>query len=340
MLIDLVSDSIFYLVISFLVSAAISPIVISLLYKLHFTARHVVNKDKKNKEFIKIHGWKSGTPTMGGIIFFITVPLLSWLILPHTDTLKGFVVGLLIFGLVGIADDLFTMYAKRKNKLREIQNHFLFRVIKLTIMYAISLAFSYIFFVKIGTVGYTNADILGFSVPVFYKYLIAGLVLPVVIYAFDIYDGADGLSSGTLIVNTLGMASLLLLLGRYEFVPALFMLTGGLIVFLYFNIPPARVWMGAPGAMSIAFGLFYIAIVTKTIVPFFIITLVQWIDFSSSVIQIFSLKFLKKKVFKIAPLHHLFEAIGWPEYKVVMRFWLTSLVTTIIGVWVGLAILA
>lgn len=334
---SLISDSIYYLFITFLVSSALAPLLIALLYKLHFTVRHIVNRDKLNKEFVKIHGWKSGTPTMGGILIWITVPVICWIVLPHTITLKGFVIGFWIFGLVGIIDDLYTMYTKKSNKLRELQNKFIFRVLKLSIMFSISLAFSYFFFIRIGDTGISDIKALGIVFSGFWKYLLIGLVFPVVIYAFDVYDGADGLSSGTLIINSLGFAVLLLILGKYEFFPVLFILVGGLIVFLYFNIPPARVWMGAPGAMSIAFGLFYIAIVTRTIIPFFIITMVQWVDFATSVIQIFSLKFLKKKFFKIAPLHHLFEALGWPEYKVVMRFWLTALVVTILGIWIGLS---
>lgn len=333
---SLISDSMLYFFMSFLVTAAISPIVISLLYKLHFTVRHVLNKDMKNKEFVKIHGWKSGTPTMGGIMIWLTVPILSWIVLPHSSVLKGFVLGFLIFGLVGFADDLFTMLNKKDNKLREFQNKFLFRIIKLSIMLLISIGFAYFIYSNLFGAATDQIKVIIIFEGI-WKYLLLGAVLPVVIYIFDIYDGADGLSSGTLIINTLGMMGMLLLQGKYEFVPVLAMLVGSLLVFLYFNIPPARVWMGAPGAMAIGFGLYYVAIVTKNYIPFFFIIFVQFIDFLSSATQIFFLKFLDRKAFKIAPLHHLFEAIGWPEYKVVMRFWLTSAIFTAIGVWIGIS---
>jgi phospho-N-acetylmuramoyl-pentapeptide-transferase len=165
---------------------------------------------------------------------------------------------------------------------------------------------------------------------------IFGFVLSLAVYALDIYDGADGLFSGTLIINLFGLILLLIAQGNLDYLPLLFIIMGTIIVFLYFNIPPARVWMGASGAMPIALVLFFVAFMTDSFLAFFIMSLMQWIVFASSFLQIISVRLFKRKLFKIAPLHHHFEAVGWSEYKVVMRFWLFALVFTLAGVLAGL----
>ena len=123
---------------------------------------------------------------------------------------------------------------------------------------------------------------------------------------------------------------------KYEFLPVLAIILGVQIIDLYFNIPPARFWNGGPGAMPLGFAMFFIALVTDNILPYFFMSSITWIIMLSSLIQMVSMKFFKKRVFKIAPIHHHFQANGWPQYKVVMRFWLVTLVTCIVGLYVAL----
>jgi phospho-N-acetylmuramoyl-pentapeptide-transferase len=111
---------------------------------------------------------------------------------------------------------------------------------------------------------------------------------------------------------------------------------GVLIVDLYFNIPPARFWNGGPGAMPLGFTFFFIALLTNNLIPFFFITGITWAIMLSSMIQLVSMKFFNKRVFKIAPLHHHFQAVGWPQYKIVMRFWLFTAFACIVGIYLGL----
>jgi phospho-N-acetylmuramoyl-pentapeptide-transferase len=111
---------------------------------------------------------------------------------------------------------------------------------------------------------------------------------------------------------------------------------GVLVVDLYFNIPPARFWNGGPGAMPLGFVFFFIGVVTNNLIPYFFITGMTWVIMFSSMTQLISLKFLKKRVFKIAPLHHHFQAVGWPQYKIVMRFWLFTAFSSIVGIYLGL----
>lgn len=132
------------------------------------------------------------------------------------------------------------------------------------------------------------------------------------------------------------MIILLLVKQQYEFIPILTIILGVQIVDLYFNIPPARFWNGGPGAMPLGFTMFYVGLITNNIIPYFIMSSITWVIMASSLIQIVSLRFFKKRVFKIAPIHHHFQAGGWPQYKVVMRFWLFSLVASIIGLYIGI----
>jgi phospho-N-acetylmuramoyl-pentapeptide-transferase len=166
--------------------------------------------------------------------------------------------------------------------------------------------------------------------------VIAGTVGQFAIYSAELTDGADGLMIGIFTAINIALISILLIQGQFQFVPILTIILGVQIVDLYFNIPPARFWNGGPGAMPLGFTMFFVALVTNNVIPYFIITSITWLIMASSAIQIISLKFFKKRVFKIAPIHHHFQANGWPQYKVVMRFWLFTLFTCIVGIYVAL----
>jgi phospho-N-acetylmuramoyl-pentapeptide-transferase len=166
--------------------------------------------------------------------------------------------------------------------------------------------------------------------------ILAAIIGQFAIYSGELTDGLDGLMIGIFIIITISMGILLLVQGQYEFLPFLAILLGVQIVDLYFNIPPARFWNGGPGAMPLAFSIFFIGMVTNNIPAYILMTSITWVIMASSAIQLLSMKFLKKRVFKIAPIHHHFQAIGWPQHKVVMRFWLFTLFLSILGIYVGL----
>lgn len=332
---DILSLSLVYFFVTFVVSFLIAPVVIDLLYRLKLTVRHVVNKDKKNKEFVSIHGWKTGTPNMGGLLVMLMVPAMIFFFTPRSLANSVLLGGFILLGIYGFLDNLLVDISKFDNRLRELQDEFVFRISKLVLMILISSGLAYILYTYLSGFEILILDrfelSLGLlSIPFF------AILMSLSIYGFDIFDGADGLFSGTFIFNFVGMVVILLIQNQLEFIPVIMIILAVLSVFLYFNIPPARVWMGAVGAMPVGFALFYIAYLTGNLVPFFVMTIVQWAVLSSSVIQILSIRLFNKKVFKIAPLHHHFEAIGWPEYKVVMRFWLFSIILTFAAVFLGI----
>jgi phospho-N-acetylmuramoyl-pentapeptide-transferase len=110
-------------------------------------------------------------------------------------------------------------------------------------------------------------------------------------------------------------------------------ITGAILAFLWFNIPPARFYMGETGIMGLTITLATVAFLTDTVLILPIIALPLVITSGSDIIQMASKKFRNgKRVFRLAPIHHHFEAIGWPSYKVTMRFWVLSVVFAIIGI--------
>jgi phospho-N-acetylmuramoyl-pentapeptide-transferase len=156
------------------------------------------------------------------------------------------------------------------------------------------------------------------------------------IYSAELTDGLDGLMTGIFTIVDVAFIVLLLIQGQYTYIPILMIILGVLVVDLYFNIPPARFWNGGPGAMPLGFTFFFIGLVTNNLIPYFFITGLTWVIMFSSLIQLVSMKFFKKRVFKIAPLHHHFQAVGWPQYKIVMRFWLFTAFASIVGIYIGL----
>jgi len=119
---------------------------------------------------------------------------------------------------------------------------------------------------------------------------------------------------------------------RYELAVFCVFIVGALLAFLWFNIYPARFFMGDTGAMSLGVTLAVVAMLTNTALLLPIIGFVFVVEAISTIIQLISKKFFKKKVFKVAPIHHHFEAKGWPEPKVVMRFWVISWIAAALGI--------
>jgi phospho-N-acetylmuramoyl-pentapeptide-transferase len=149
-------------------------------------------------------------------------------------------------------------------------------------------------------------------------------------------DGLDGLAGGTLLSAFAAYGAIAFLQGRYDLATLCGVIAGALLAFLWFNINPARFFMGDTGAMSLGVTLGIVALLTNTVFLLPIIGLLFVIESLSVIIQITSKRLRGKKVFLSAPIHHHLEAIGWPEPKIVMRFWVISAVTGVAGVIIAL----
>jgi phospho-N-acetylmuramoyl-pentapeptide-transferase len=273
---------------------------------------------------------------MGGILIWIVVPAVTYIFVPMFPALKVLLLGFLLFGLWGFIDvTIFTNGFKNNAKVKAFQETFEWRLIKLSVAIVLNILVVYLLY-KTGsfpTLSLTKSISLSVS-PVIL--MLAGILGQFAIYSGELTDGLDGLMVGIFTIITSSMAVLLLVQGQYEFLPFLAIVLGVLVVDLYFNIPPARFWNGGPGAMPLAFSMFFVGLVTDNLLPYFLMSSVTWMIMASSAIQILSMKFFKKRVFKIAPIHHHFQAVGWPQYKITMRFWLFTLFVCILGLYLGL----
>lgn len=332
------------LFISSLASALVAPIMINMLYKFGQVSGIKKSKigggDGDNSLFMKIMKTTTtnGTPNMGGVLIWIIVPILTLLLLPLTEISKVFLIGFSLFGFWGFIDVvIFTNGFKKNEKMRVLQETFEWRLFKL--LFAMLMNIGVMFLLR--KTGYISSLNITESIAVNFTPIIAiisGVVGQFAIYSAELTDGADGLMIGIFIIITIAMSTLLLVQGKYEFLPILGIMLGAELIDLYFNIPPARFWNGGPGAMPLGFAMYFIALATNNILPYLFMSSITWLIMLSSMIQIISMKFFHKRVFKIAPIHHHFQANGWPQYKVVMRFWLFALFTSIIGIYVGVVL--
>jgi phospho-N-acetylmuramoyl-pentapeptide-transferase len=144
-------------------------------------------------------------------------------------------------------------------------------------------------------------------------------------------DGLDGLAGGTLMIAFIAYGIISFALGRYELAAFCGVIIGALLAFLWFNIPPARFYMGDTGAMSLGVTLGVIAMLTNSALLLPFIGFIFLIESLSVIIQTISKRCRHKKVFISSPIHHHYQAIGWPESKVVMRFWVIAALGAVLG---------
>ncbi len=157
------------------------------------------------------------------------------------------------------------------------------------------------------------------------------LVTVATTHALNITDGLDGLAAGSLATSLSAYLVIAFILGRFDLAVMLGVVIGTLMAFLWFNVNPARFFMGDTGSMSLGFVLASVAMLTNTALILPIIAFLLVVEMSSVIIQMASKRFRGKKVFLSAPIHHHFEALGWAEPKIVMRFWIVSAISAVGG---------
>ena len=190
-------------------------------------------------------------------------------------------------------------------------------------------------------------DVTSLGLPFGAKLSLGWLVVPIfvfitlAVYAGGIIDGLDGLAGGIFAIIFSAYSAIAFNQGQINLAAFSATLVGAILAFLWFNIPPARFYMSETGSMALTLTLSVVAFMTDTlgggvgvlVLP--IIALPLFVTTLSVVLQVLSKKFLGRKVFRIAPLHHHFEAIGWPAYKVTMRYWVIGVVCALIGMTVA-----
>lgn len=329
------------LILSFLFTAFLAIPFINLLYKLKFQRQDEKPKDIFDQEmpiFSRLHGWKQGTPTGGGILVIVSVLLLSFTYYQFTSFRFNNTAGILLFtiisfGLLGFYDDIQKIFGWKKTGFFGLKIRY-----KLVIQLLLAGLISYFL--------YTYLGISGFSIPFvgrsftidlgFFFIPFATLIITFMTNAYNITDGLDGLAVGLLIIALSAFWYLNTMYGFGDVAVFITTLLGSLLAFLYFNIYPARVWLGDTGAMSFGALLVVMALILNQLVPLLFIGGVFVIEAFSSLSQWFSKAYFKKKLFECAPIHHHFEAKGWDETKVTMRFWLLGGIFAFLGIFIAL----
>lgn len=310
-------SSIFAGIVSFLTVIILGPKLIDELHKLKYG--QTVRTDGPST-----HLKKSGVPTMGGILFLtgLTVSMLLFAYRSNEALLALAVT--LGYGLIGFLDDFIIVKKKRNLGLKARQK--LFFQITLGLIIGLWAANE----PHIGTFIYLPWG-GAWELPIWAFVPFACFVLVWISNAVNITDGLDGLSAGSTAIALLPYLILLYRMGRTDLFSFALALFASLLGFLWFNAYPAQIFMGDTGSLALGAALGVISILTGTELFLVVIGGLFVVETLSVVIQVTYFKKTGKRIFKMSPIHHHFELSGWPETKIVIRFWLIALLFAGLG---------
>ena len=338
--------------LAFIIGILLTPIWTSYLYKNEMWKKVAGKKSLEGNDtpiFNALHKTKEvGTPRMGGVIIWvstISTILLIWIlskILPFEILNKlEFssrsqtwipVATLLLGALVGFIDDWFEI---KGNKDYCAGGLSLKKRLFIIALIGLSCASWFYFKLDVSSIGgmpFSHSINLG---PWFILFFVAVMMF---IYSGGIIDGLDGLAGGVFAIMFSGYGLIAFFQNQMDLAALCATIVGGLLAFLWFNIPPARFYMSETGSMALSITLTVVAFMTDTIgggrgvLALPIIALPLVLTSLSVILQQLSKRIRGKKVFLVAPLHHHFEAIGWPAYKITMRYWVLSIIVCMVGV--------
>ncbi|KGR80445.1 phospho-N-acetylmuramoyl-pentapeptide-transferase [Ureibacillus manganicus] len=317
-----IATTITILAISFLISVILAPILIPILRRLKFG-------QSIREEGPKSHMKKAGTPTMGGIIFLISIIATTVIVgnLYNVFTTQTVVLLLVLcgFGLIGFLDDGIKVIFKRNlglTSLQKLVGQIIISVLAFLLLrqgtfdttvtvpfveWSINLGIFYVGFLIFWLVGFSNA--------------------------VNLTDGLDGLVAGTASIAFTAFGVIALFNNQVDVAIFTFAITGALLGFLLFNANPAKVFMGDTGSLALGGALALVSILVNQELLLLIIGIVFVIETLSVILQVAYFKLTGgKRIFKMTPIHHHFELSGWSERKIVLVFWFTALIVALIGV--------
>jgi len=335
------------LLFSFIVTSISIVPFINLLYRIKFQRARQITKDafgKRTPIFDKYHAQKAGTPVGGGLLVIIIVSILFANILP---LLKFFGVDItsvyqnaqaeinilfftfLSFSILGLYDDVKKFFGFKESGFFGIRLR-----IKLSLQIILALIISFMMYFSLG-ISILNIPFIGtFQLGLFY---IPFATFAIVSFAnaVNITDGLDGLASGVLLISLFGLWFLSASILDIPLAIFIALWLGSLVSFLYFNVFPARIFMGDVGALSFGATLAVVGLLLGKVVALTIIGFIFVLEISSSAAQLLSKKYRNKKIFPVAPFHLFLQSRGWEEPKIVQRAWLVQIMLTLFGVWLA-----
>ncbi len=319
---------------SFLLSMILTPLYTHYAYKHQWwrKVRTTTVDGKPAPVFHKLHAEKHKRliPTMAGVVILVTVTIITLLFnLERSQTFLPLFT-LVAVGILGFSDDILHvkgLVGSSGGLTAKVQ------VLWLTTMAALG---SWWFFDKLGW------NVI--HIPAVGNVEIGWLYIPLFIFVFfatsksvGITDGLDGLSGGLLIFAYAAYTIISIFQGNFGIAAFCATIIGAMLTYTWFNIYPARFFMGNTGSISLGATLGVIALLNNSAIVLPVIGFVFFAEAASSTLQLLSKKFRNgKKIFLSAPIHHHFEARGWPETKVTMRFWLIGMVGAVVGVIIGI----
>jgi phospho-N-acetylmuramoyl-pentapeptide-transferase len=330
------------LIVSFILALTLTPFVINFLKKVHAGKQIRVSKD--TPIFSSLHRKKEGTLTMGGMVIWLTLLILMigffvldavfdgfWGYFNFVDRAQTYLplAAFFIAAALGFFDDVMGILRVGDKGGGMRVSH------KMIIYFCLAIVGAWWFYspnildwqmIHVPFVG--NFDIGLWYIPIFIFIIMASA------FSANETDGLDGLWGGVSLFIFAALLVVSFAIGRYDLAAMIGAILGALLAFLWFNIYPAKFFMGDTGAMALGITMGVIAMLTNTVFLLPIFAVVPVMESSSVIIQTISKKYFKRKFFLSTPIHHHFEASGWPESQVTMRFWIIS----VIGIGFGLAI--
>lgn len=323
--------------LTFLIAFFLAPALTHFLYK--YKLGKSIRNTGATPIFSKLHAHKAGTPTMGGILIWFTVLTVTLLFfylhlffpksligrlnfLTRAETLLP-LGALIASALIGLIDDFIDVNNKGKGGLRMSHRLLIYTVIAtigaLWFYFKLEWDLFHVPFLGDFSIGW-------WYIPVFIAVIVATA------FSVNEIDGLDGLAGGTLATSFSAYGVIAFIQGRFELATLCGVVVGALMAFLWYNINPARFFMGDTGSMALGVTLGVVAMLTNQALLLPIIGFLFVIESLSVIIQLTSKKLRQgKKIFHSTPIHHHFERLGWPETKIVMRFWIIAGVTGMFG---------
>lgn len=335
-------------IFSFLVTSTLVVPFIDLLYKLRLTRRKEAPKAGKVPLFDKLHDKKAGTPVGGGILLITVVSVLFVLLFPLASYLGVFIQSafdlknelliifftFLSFGVLGLSDDLIKIFGKPTKGLLG-QWFGIRRKQKFLLQWVLGLITGYLIYSRLG-IHLVHIPIFNFNFDLGPVYILfSAFIIVTFANAYNITDGLDGLAGGLLMIFLMAFGAIAA--GNLDTPLTVFIALwlGALFAFLYFNVWPARIFLGDAGALSFGATIAVIGLLTGNLAALFAIGGIFILEVASSAIQIAGWKIFKKPIFPLAPIHHAFLAMGWEEPKIVTRAWLAGIMLAILGLWLA-----
>ncbi|OSP21648.1 phospho-N-acetylmuramoyl-pentapeptide-transferase [Staphylococcus agnetis] len=315
-------------IIAFIITAVLVPVLIPTLKRMKFG-------QSIREEGPESHMKKNGTPTMGGLTFLISAIVTTLIASFFVDTASLLLLLVFVtlgFGLIGFIDD-YIIVVKKNNQGLTSKQKFLAQIVIAVVFFIVAKGMNAFDFSTSINLPFTDISIpLSFAYVIFIIFWQVGFS-----NAVNLTDGLDGLATGLSIIGFSMYAVMSFILAQPAIGLFCVIMVAALAGFLPYNINPAKVFMGDTGSLALG-GIFAtISIMLNQELSLLFIGLVFVLETLSVMIQVTSYKLTGKRVFKMSPLHHHFELVGWSEWKVVGVFWTVGLISGLIGLWIGVS---